>query len=125
MVKSRLIPEQSRVLAQNPVADGMKSPAPQRPHLLPTEQIRHAPHHFLRRLVRERQQKNAIRRNPLLQQIRHPIRQRARLARTRPGDHERRPRLGAHRRELLFIQLARVINLQMDCRPKRLQHVIA
>ena len=118
-----LIAEQLRVLPQDPVADRVKRAAPQRRQFL-SQQIRHPPHHLPGRLVRERQQQNAVRRNPLLQQIGHPVGQRARLARARPGDHQRRPRRRRHRRVLLRVQFARIINLQVDRRAKGVQNII-
>jgi hypothetical protein len=61
----------------------------------------------------------------LFKQIRDAIGKRARLARTGAGDDER----GAGRRgdggQLLRVEFARVINLQMDCSLTWFQNVIA
>ena len=104
-----LVAEHGRVLAQDAVADGMKRAAPERGQLLP-QQIRHAPHHFPGGLVGERQQQDAVRRNALLQQVGHAVGERARLARARAGDDQRRPRRRGDGGELLLVQFARVVN---------------
>ena len=89
------------------------------------EQVRDAPHHFAGGFVGERQQKNAIGRNPLLQQISDPIRERACLARACARDHQCRPGRRGDGGELLLVEFARVINLKMNFRVERLQDVIA
>ena len=115
MVKSRLVTEQIGVQAQNPVADGMERPAPERANCLPG-QIGDAAHHFAGGLVGEREQQDAVGGNALFQQVRDAVDERAGLAGPGAGDDER----GAGRRgdggELLGVQLARIINLQMDRR---------
>ena len=126
-IQDRVIPskpEQLRVAPQETRSDGMKRAAPQRLHVAP-QQIRDAAHHLARRLVGEGQEENAIRRHPLLQQIRHTIRQRPRLARTRSRDHQRGPRRGSHGGMLLLIQFLRIVDLQIDSRVERLQYVLA
>ncbi len=92
------------------MADGMKRASPQLAHIAP-DQIGHAPHHFLGGFVCKRQQQNAIRRHALFQQIRHAISERARLARARAGNHQRRPRQRRHRCALRFVQLRFVVDL--------------
>ena len=87
------------------------------------EQIGDAPHHFTRRLVREGEQQNAVGRNALFQKIRDAIRQCARLARTRAGDDERRTGRRGDGGELLFVEFARVVNVQPDFRRERFQDV--
>ena len=89
------------------------------------QQIRHAPHHFAGGLVRERQQQDAVGRDALLQQVGHAVGERARLARARAGDDQRRPGRRRHGRVLLLVEFARIIDLQMDRRPERLQHIVA
>ena len=79
-----LVSQEAGVLAQNAIANRVERSAPERRHFLP-EQLRHAPHHFLCRLVREREEQNPVGRDPLFQQIRHPVGERARLARARPA----------------------------------------
>ena len=90
-----------------------------------SEQIGDTPHHFAGGLVGERQQQDAVGGNALFEQIGDAIGERAGLARTGAGDDER----GAGRRgdggELLRIEFARVVNLQMDCGMKRFENVIA
>ena len=108
---------------QHPVADRVKRPAPQ-PRRVAADQVRDAVHHLARRLVRERQQEDAVDRDALLEQVRHPIGQRARLARARPGQHQRRPRRGRDRRELLRVELRLVVDVQLDRRAERLEGVL-
>jgi hypothetical protein len=50
--------------------------------------------HFLRRAPRKREQEDAFRRNPLQQQMCHPVRQRIGLAGTRAGNDQERRRRG-------------------------------
>ena len=102
----------------------MKRPAPKRREFVP-EQIRDAPHHLTRGLVREREQEDAVGWNALFEQIGDAIGERARLARTRARDHERRAGRGGDGGALLFVKFARVVNLQVDGRLKGLQDVIA
>ena len=90
-----------------------------------SEQIRDAPHHFAGGLVGERQQQDAVGGNALFEQIGDAIGERARLARAGAGDDERRAGRRGDGGELLRVQLARVINLQMDGRMKRFQNILA
>src|ERR1035437_2841559 len=102
----------------------MKRAAPQRTQFV-AEQITDAPHHFTGGLVREREQQNSFRRNSLFQKIRDAIGERARLARTRAGDDERRAGRRGDGGELLRIEFARVINLEIDLRLIRFQDIFA
>ena len=97
------------VLPQDATADGMKRPAPQLRQVLP-DQLRHAPHHLLGRLVGEREEQHALRRDALLQQISHAIRQRARLARPCARNDEQRPFARHHNGALLFVKHVPVID---------------
>ena len=58
--------------------------------------------------------------NALLQQIRDAIGERARLARTRAGDDERRAGRRGDGGELLLVEFARIVNVQPDLRRERL-----
>ena len=85
-----LVTEQVGVRAQNPGADGMERPAPERrPVPAPANPRRGAS--FPGGLVGERQQQDAVRRDALFQQIGDAVGERARLARAGAGDDERRP----------------------------------
>jgi hypothetical protein len=117
------VTKQVGVRAQNPRANGMECSAPKLAQFM-SEQIRDAAHHFAGGLVGERQQQNAIGGNALFEQVRDAVGERAGLARAGAGDDER----GTGRRgdggELLGVQLARVVNLEMDCGMERFQNVI-
>ena len=89
------------------------------------EQIGDAAHHFAGGLVGEREQQDAVGGNALFEQIRDAVGERARLARTRAGDDERRAGRRGDGGELLRIQFARVINLQIDFGTERFKNVIA
>ena len=118
------VPEQVGVLAQNPRADGVKRAAPER-RQLPAQQIGDAAHHFAGGLVGEREQQNSFRRDALFQQVGDAISERARLAGAGAGDDERRAGRRGNGGQLLRIQFARVINLQIDFGTERFKHVIA
>ena len=90
-----------------------------------TQQIRDAPHHFTGSLVGEGQQQDAVRRDALFEQIGDPIRERSRLAGPSPSDDECRTGGRCNGGALLFVQFARVIDLKMNFRVKRLQNVLA
>ena len=125
-VKNRevaLIAERVRVQPQNPRADGMKRPAPERAQFV-AEQFGDALHHFTRRLVREREQQNSVGRNPLFDEICDAIRQRASFSRASPRDDERRAGRRGDGGELLFVEFARVVNVQPDLRRERFQDVV-
>ena len=112
------------VPAQKPVADGMKRAAPKRAQFA-ADQLGDAPHHLARGFVRERQQQNPVGRDALFEQIGDAIRERARLARARAGDDERRAGRRGDGGELLLVEFARVIDLELNFSPERLQNVIA
>ena len=119
------VTERVGVRAQNPRADGMKRAAPERARSSWPSKSGDAPHHFAGGLVRERQQQDAVGGNALFQQIRDAVGERARLARTGAGDDERRAGRRGDGGQLLRIQFARVVNLQMDFGPERFNDVIA
>ena len=102
----------------------MERAAPERAKFM-AEQIADAPHHFTGGLVREGEQQDAVGGNPLLQQIRHAIGECARLARTRTGDDECRAGRRGDGGELLRIEFACVINLEIDLRMIWFQDIFA
>ena len=61
--------------------------------------------------VREGEQQNISRIDPVLEQVGHAIGERARLARARAGDDKERARRSGHGRELLLVQLRGVIDV--------------
>ena len=81
-------------------------------------------HHFPRRLVCESQEEDAVGGNPLLQQVRDSIGQRAGLAGTGPGENECRPRQRGDGGVLLPVEFARVVNLQIDRTTKGLKNIV-
>ena len=83
------------VAAQDAMADRVKRAAP-KPGSVAADQVLHALHHLAGCLVGESQQQDAIDRDSLLEQVRHAVGQRARLARARAREHQRRPRRGRH-----------------------------
>jgi hypothetical protein len=112
------------VPAEHAMADGMEGAAPQLAEVIP-EQIRHAAHHFAGGFVRECEQQDAVGRDSLLQQKGNAINQRARLACAGPGEDERGPGRRRDRGGLLRIEFLRVIDVKIDLRAERLQHVFA
>ena len=88
------------------------------------QQIRDAIQHFAGCFVREREQQNISRIDPVLEQVRHAIREGARFSRARAGDHKDRARRSSHRRELLFVQLSGVINVDRRGYRRALQRVL-
>ncbi len=89
------------------------------------QEVRHPAHHFLGCLVREREQQNPVGGNPLLQQVRHAVDERAGLARTCAGNHQGRSGRRAYRRVLLLVEFTSIFDLQMDRRAEWLQHIFA
>src|SRR5207302_8490251 len=89
------------------------------------EQIGCAPHHFPGGFVREGQQQDAVRGNALLQQKRDAIGECSCFARARARDDQGWTGRRGDGGVLLWVQFARVIDLQVDRRTKRLQHVVA
>jgi hypothetical protein len=112
------------VPAKDPVSHGVKGATPQRREVA-AEQFGNAPHHLLRGLVGERQQQQTISRDALFEQEGNPVGERAGLARAGAGDHERRPGGGGDGGQLLRVQLARVVDLQIDGGAERAQRVVA
>ena len=118
------ITEQVGVRSQNPRPDGMERATPKRRQFL-SQQIPDPAHHFAGRFVGERQQQDAVGGDALFEQVRDAIGQRAGLARAGAGDDEGRAGRRGNGGQLLGVQLARVINLQMNGRMKRLQNIFA
>ena len=112
------------MLAEHARADGMKRAAPERRQFL-SEQAGDAPHHFAGGLVREREQQDAVGGNALFEQVGDAVGERAGLARTGAGNDEGRAGRRGDGGELLWIEFARVVNLQMNCGMKRFENVIA
>ena len=96
--------------AQNPVSNRVECPAPQSAGIH-RQQIRDAIQHFAGCFVREREQQNISRIDPVLEQVRHAIREGARFSRACAGDHKDRSGRSSDGRELLFVQLSGVINV--------------
>ena len=94
---------------QNPVADRVEGPAPNAVGVR-TEQLGDAPGHFPRRFVGESEQQDLPRLDPVLQQPRHAVGQRARLAAARPGDDQRGAAGRSHRGQLLLVEFRAVID---------------
>ena len=118
------IAERAPVPAQHPISDRVKGAAPE-PARVHRQKIRDAIEHLPRGLVRESEQQDVARVDSVLEQIGHAIRQRARLPAARAGDHQQRPRRRGHRRELLLIQLRRVINIDRGRGGSALERVFA
>lgn len=110
--------------AQHSISDRVKGAAPQSTRVH-RQQIRDAIEHLTRGFIREREQKDIARVDAVLEQIRHAIRKRARLAAARTGDHQQRTGRRGHRRELLLIQLRRVINVDRGRGGSALERVFA
>ena len=108
--ESAVVTERAAVPAQHAVADGVKRSAPN-PARVDRQQVRDPIQHLPRSLVREREQQNISGVDPVFEQIRYAISERAGLARARTGDDEQRTRRRRHGRQLLLIQLRRVIDM--------------
>ena len=102
----------------------MERAAPERREFL-AEQVGNAAHHFAGGLVGERQQQDAVGGDALFEQVSDAIGERTGLARTGAGDDERRAGRRGDGGELLWIEFARVVNLQMDGGMKWFENVIA
>src|SRR5438477_1544830 len=110
--------------AQHPVADGMKRSTPNSARIH-RQQIRDSIEHLSGGFVRKREQQNVARIDSVLGQIGDPIGERARLPRARTSDDKQRPGRRRYSRELLFVQLGGVIDMDR-CRSWRaLQRVLA
>jgi hypothetical protein len=79
---------------------------------------------FERGFVREREQQNVSRIDPVLEQVRHAIREGARFSRARAGYHKDRAGGSGHRRELLFVQLSDVVDVNRRGNWGALQRVL-
>ena len=110
--------------AQHAIPDRMKRAAPKAARIH-RQQIRHAIEHLPRGFIRKRKQQDIARVDPVLEQIRHAIGQRARLPAARAGDDQERPGRSRHRRELLLIELRRVIDVDRGRRGSALERVFA
>ncbi len=110
-VESRLDPHGRAVAAEQALADVVEGASPEKA-TRHSGQILDPFEHLLRRLVGEGQQKDVSRLDPLPEQPGHPVGQRAGLSRSRSRQHQRRPERGAHRRELLLVQLGGEINFR-------------
>ena len=118
------IPERASMPAQHPIPDRVKGSAPESARVH-RQKIRHAIEHLPRGFVRESEQQDIARIDAVLEQIGDAIGQRARLAAARAGDHQQRPRRRRHRRELLLIQLRRVIDVDRGRGGSALERVFA
>ena len=89
------------------------------------QQIRDAIQHFAGCFIREREQQNISRIDPVLEQVRHAIREGSRFSRARSRDHKDRSGRSSDRRELLFVQLSGVIDVDRRGYRRALQRVLA
>src|SRR5207249_11410716 len=85
---------------------------------------RHAPEHFRRSFLREREKQNSSRIDPLVEQVTHTISQRARLSRARASNHKDRARRRSNRCELLLIELSGVIDMDRGRSWRALQRIL-
>jgi len=88
----------------------MKRPAP-KPACIDGQQIRNSIEHLPRGFIREREQQDISRIDPVLEQVRNPVGECARFATACACDHEQRTGRSRYSRKLLFIQLCRVIDV--------------
>ena len=102
----------------------MKRPTP-KPAGIDRQQIRDAIEHLSRGFVREREQQNISRIDPVLEQVGYAIGKRARFTGARAGDDQQRPGRGRYRGELLLIQFRWVINMDRCRSWCALQRVLA
>ena len=86
---------------------------------LPGDKLRHAPLHFVGRLVRKRQRQNLRRRHAAFDQIRDPVRDDPRLAAPRPGQHQQRPVAMRHRLALRLRQVIQADRSIAICQSRR------
>ena len=91
------VTERAAVPAQHAIADGMKCAAPKSAGI-DRQQIGDAIEHLARGFVREGEQQNVARVDPVLEQIGDAISERARFARARARDDEQRSGRRGHRR---------------------------
>src|SRR6266508_605908 len=88
----------------------MKCPTPETAGI-DRQQIGNAIQHFTGCFVREREQQNISRIDPVFEQVSHTIGKRSRFSRARAGDHKDRAGRGSYRSELLFVQFGGVIDM--------------
>ena len=105
----RLEAEELGVRPQEPRPDGVERPG-RRPHQVRADEGLDAPLHLPRRTVREREEEERRGIGPVLDEARDAVDERARLARARSRDDERRPVRREDDGLLLLVQLARVID---------------
>ena len=110
MENPRRNPERLGVAAQDLVADGVERPAPEAVRAVGQE-VGDALQHLAGGLVGEGQQEDVLRLDAVLQEVGDAVGQRARLAATRPGDDEHRPRPGGDGLALLGVEFAGVVDL--------------
>ena len=96
--------------SQNPISHRMECSTPKSAGI-DWQQIRDAIQHFTGSFVREREQQNISRIDPVLEQVRHAIREGARFSGASASDHKDRAGRSSDRRDLLFVQLSGVINV--------------
>jgi hypothetical protein len=118
------------VAAQDPIADMMERAAPNRRDIR-RQQVLDAPQHLFGGFVGERQEQDPPRRHTVLDQPRHAIRQRARLAAARARNDQHRPGVhraigacGRDRRELLVVEFRAVVDMKLPRPVRGLQNVL-
>ena len=109
--------------AEDPISHRVECPAP-KPAGIDRQQIRNSIEHLSRGFVREGEKQDIARIDSVLEQISHAIRERARLPRACPGDHEQRTGWRGHRCELLLVELRGVIDMDRCRSWCALQHVL-
>ncbi len=118
------IPERASMPAQHAISDRMKRAAPKSARVH-RQQIRDAIEHLARGFVRKSEQQDIARVDAVLEQIRDAIGEGARLPAARAGDDQERTGRRRHRRELLLIQLRRVIDIDRGRGGSALERVFA
>ena len=118
------MPEAVGVEAEESEPDGMERAAPEF-GLGPGKEVADAIHHFARGLVGEGEEKDALGADAVFQQPRNAVDQCARLAGARASQDECWTRACGNGGKLLFIELAGVIDAELDLRRRRgLEHVL-
>ena len=118
------VTKEIRMTPQQPRSDGVKGAAPKRLQFV-AEQVRDTAHHFARGFVGKGEEEYAIRRDPVFEQIRDSIGEGAGLARSGTGNDKRRSWRSGDGGMLLLVQFLGIVDLKIDRRMKRLQHVVA
>ena len=96
------VAERGAMPAQNPVSYRMECATP-KPAGIDRQQIRDAAQHFSRGFVRECEKQNISGINPVFEQVRDAISERACFPRARASDHKERTWWRSHCRKLLFV----------------------